>query len=271
MAAGASEDVALTRVLDLFRLDGRIAVVTGGSGNLGSAICRGLAEAGATVVAASRNLQACSALAQRIEADGGRAVGVPLDLASEASIEALGAAVIDRFGRVDILVNNAVSKIPGHVERLPLHDWEAAMRVDATGYFRITQLFLNEMLRAGSGNIISIASVLGSVSADPSLYPPLGVEGFRPNYFFIKSGMINFTRFLAVTYAERNIRANCISPGGLEPASPPTHPTRWAERTPMRRLAAVDELRGAVVFLASDAASYITGHNLVVDGGYLAW
>jgi len=261
----------LTKVLDLFRLDGRVAVVTGGSGNLGSAICRGLAEAGATVVVASRNEEACGAVARQLDAEGGRAVGIPVDLASEESIEALGATVIQRFGHADILVNNAVSKIPGHVERLPLKDWEAAMQVDATGYFRITQLFLNEMLRAGSGNIISISSVLGEVAADPSLYPPLGVEGFRPNYFFIKAGMINFTRFLAATYAERNVRVNCISPGGLEPPSPVANPSRWASRTPMRRLAAVEELRGAVVFLASDASSYVTGHNLVVDGGYLAW
>ncbi|MBV9278702.1 MAG: SDR family oxidoreductase [Chloroflexi bacterium] len=260
----------MTNVLDLFRLDGQVAVVTGGSGNLGSALCSGLAEAGATVVVSSRHLDACVEVARRIQTQGGKSVGLRLDLADDASIEALHDAVLNRFGRVDVLVNNAVSWIPGHVERLPVSDWEAAMRVDATGYFHVTQVFLREMVRQASGNIISIASVLGSYAADPSLYPR-GVEGFRPNYFFIKAGMINFTRFLAVTYAAQNIRANCVSPGGLEPAVPGGRSTRWAERTPMRRLAAVSEMRGAVVFLASDASSYVTGHNLVVDGGYTAW
>jgi NAD(P)-dependent dehydrogenase (short-subunit alcohol dehydrogenase family) len=254
-----------------FRLDGRIAIVTGGAGTIGTSLSRGLAEMGATVVIAARNQERCTALAGAMAAEGLSAEGLPLDLADLASIEALRGAVVERFGRIDILVNNAVSQFPGHVEQYPAEDWEAAMRVDATGWFRLTQLCLEQMLQQGRGNIITIASILGMVAPDERLYPPRGIAGFRPSYFFVKAGVVGFTRFLAAAYADRNIRVNCISPGGVETDPPRPNSGGFAERTPMRRLAAPDEMKGAVVYLASDASSYVTGHNLVVDGGYTVW
>jgi NAD(P)-dependent dehydrogenase (short-subunit alcohol dehydrogenase family) len=257
-------------VLDQFRLDGRVAVVTGGAGNLGSAICRGLTEAGATVVIASRNVERCRALASELEQKGARAEALYLDLADSESIEALAAEVVKHFGRADILVNNAVSNFPGHLEKLSTADWEAAMKIDGTGFFHITQRFISEMLKAGSGNIINISSVLGVVSPTPSLYP-LGIDSFRPNYFFAKAGILNYSRFLAVVYAEQNIRVNCISPGGIETDPPRQPPPTFPNRVPMKRLADSDEFKGAAVFLASDASSYITGANLIIDGGYTAW
>lgn len=254
-----------------FRLDGRIAIVTGGAGNIGSSLSRGLAEMGATVVIAARDAARCTALAEAMGAEGLSAIGLPLDLGEADSIAALHQAVVDRFGRVDILVSNAISQVPGHVERYPLADWEASMRVDATGWFALTQLCLNTMLAQGGGNIITIASILGMVAPDERLYPERGIAGFRPTYFFVKAGVVGFTRFLAAAYADKGIRVNCISPGGVQTKPPRTAGSGFAERTPMRRLADADEMKGAVVYLASDASSYVTGHNLVVDGGYTAW
>jgi NAD(P)-dependent dehydrogenase (short-subunit alcohol dehydrogenase family) len=258
-------------ILETFRLDGRIAVVTGGSGNIGSSICHGLAEAGATVVVASRNLKKCEAVATDIVCAGGKAIPLRLDLADDASITGLRDAVAAEAGAPDVLVNNAVSMFPGHVEQYSLMEWENAMRIDATGFFRITQILLNDMLAAGRGNIITIASVLGMVAAEERLYPKNGLAGFRPTYFFTKAGVVGYSRFLATTYADRNIRVNCISPGGVEANPPRRDAAGFIDRVPMKRLAQPDEMKGAVVFLASDASAYVTGHNLVVDGGYTAW
>lgn len=258
-------------VLDTFRLDGRVAVVTGGAGNIGSSLCAGLAEAGATVVVAARSAEKAAAVVGSIEGNGGRALALPLDLAEEDSIVALRDEVQARLGRTDILVNNAISMLPGHVETYSTADWEASMRVDATGFFRVTQIFLNDMLAAGRGNIITVASILGMVAAEERLYPEKGLSGFRPHYFFVKAGVVGYSRFLATAYATRNIRVNCISPGGVETKPPRREPIPFVERVPMQRLASADDMKGAVVYLASDASAYVTGHNLVVDGGYTAW
>jgi NAD(P)-dependent dehydrogenase (short-subunit alcohol dehydrogenase family) len=249
-------------VLERLRLDGRVAVVTGGSSTLGRAIGNALSEVGASVVLASRDEERCRAAAVGIE----RTEGLSLDLADEQSIDRLADAVLERHGRADVLVNNAVSWRAGNVEAYPVEDWERSMRVDGTGFFRITQRFVREMVHAGGGSIVNIASVYGVVSAEPGLYPA-GVDGFRPTYFFAKAGMINYTRFLAVVHASQGIRVNCVSPGGV--GIDPPRPSRMSERIPMGRVAEPHEIAAAVVFLASDAASYITGHNLVVDGGFL--
>ena len=259
-------------VADLFRLDGRLALVTGASSPIGGAICDALAEAGARVVCAARNTAKAEIVAARIAAAGGQAVALPLDLADEGSIVALHRETLSRLGTVDILVHNAMSQIPGHVERYARADWEASMQVDGTGYFRMTQLYLNDMLAAGRGNIITIASILGVVALDARLYPTRGgLETFRPNYSYAKAGMIAYSRFLAANYAHRNIRANCLSPGGVETEETGPDAAPFSGRTPMGRFATPDEMKGPVLFLASDASSYMTGQNLIVDGGYTAW
>lgn len=252
------------------RFDGRVVVVTGGSGNLGSATCRAFASLGATVVPASRDLGRGDALAASIRAAGGQARAVHLDQGDAASIDAAVEEVRREHGGIDVLVNNAISMHPGHIERYPVEDWEASMRVDATGWFRMTQQCLLDMLARGGGSIVSVASVLGQVSADARLYPR-GLDQFRPHYFFVKAGVVGFTRFLAATYGDRGIRANCVSPGGIEQDPPRADADGWRNRTPMRRLGSPEEMAAGIVFLASDAASYITGHDLVVDGGYTAW
>lgn len=257
-------------MLDRMRFDGRVVLVTGGAGNLGSATCRAFAELGATVVPASRDVEHCEALAASIRAAGGRASAVRLDQGDVASIDAAVAQVRQEHGGIDVLVNNAISMHPGHLERYPVEDWEASMRVDGTGWFRVTQLCLLDMLERGKGSIVSVASVLGQVSADARLYAR-GLDQFRPHYFFVKAGVVGFTRFLAATYGDRGIRANCVSPGGIEQDPPRKEADGWRDRTPMHRLGLPSEMAAGIVFLASDAASYITGHDLVIDGGYTAW
>jgi NAD(P)-dependent dehydrogenase (short-subunit alcohol dehydrogenase family) len=256
-------------VADLFRLDGRIVLVSGASSPIGAAACEALAEAGATVACAARNERKGRAVADRISTNGGSAFYLPLDLASEKSIREVHAAAVAQAGIIDILVHNAISQFPGHVERYSRADWEASMAVDATGYFQMTQLCLNDMLKKGGGNIITIASILGVVSYDKRLYPKRGgLDSFRPNYSYVKAGVAGFTRFIAGNYAEHNIRANCLSPGGIDTEE--THPDEapFAARTPMGRFAQPEEMKGPILFLASNASSYMTGQNLVVDGGY---
>ncbi len=265
------KDFCMPRLAEAFRIDGQVALVTGGAGTIGRSLCAGLAEAGATVICAARHLDRCEEVAETIRSDGGKALALPLDLAEPESIDALYAAARERVGGIDILVNNAISQVPGHVERYSIDDWEASMRVDGTGFFRMTQVCLNGMLEKGRGNIVTIASMLGIVAADARLYPTRGIDGFRPSYFFTKAGVVGFTRFIATAYADRNIRANCISPGGVESDPPRPDSAAFIERVPMRRLAQPDDLKGALVYLASDASSYVTGHNLIVDGGYTVW
>lgn len=261
----------MASLADSFRIDGQVALVTGGAGTIGRSLCTGLAEAGGTVICAARNLERCESVAAGIRDFGGKAFALPLDLADPASIDALYRAAREQAGGIDILVNNAISQVPGHVERYSIEDWEKSMAVDSTGFFRITQVCLNGMLEKGRGNIITVASILGTVAAEPRLYPARGIEGFRPSYFFTKAGVVGFTRFIATAYAERNIRANCISPGGVESDPPRGDASAFIDRVPMKRLAQPDDLKGAVVYLASEASAYVTGHNLIVDGGYTAW
>jgi NAD(P)-dependent dehydrogenase (short-subunit alcohol dehydrogenase family) len=261
----------MLRLPDAFRLDGKVALVTGGAGTIGVGLCQGLAEVGATVICAARNLDRCRSVADAIVQDGGKAIALPLNLAEGKSIERLFELAAKETGGVDILVNNAISQVPGSVERYTTAQWEESMATDSTGFFHITQLALNGMLARGSGNIITISSILGIVAAEARLYPARGIDGFRPTYFFTKAGVVGFTRFIATAYAERNIRANCISPGGVETDPPRPDSGPFIDRVPMKRLAMPDDLKGAVVYLASDASAYVTGHNLVVDGGYTAW
>src|SRR5689334_19098639 len=141
----------MPRLADAFRLDGQVALVTGGAGTIGRSLCAGLAEAGATVICAARNLDRCEAVAASIRDTGGKALALPLDLADPGSIDSLYRAAREQAGGIDILVNNAISQVPGHVECYSVDDWEKSMAVDATGFFRMTQVCLNGMLEKGRG------------------------------------------------------------------------------------------------------------------------
>ena len=257
-------------VLDRFRLDGRIALVTGGAGPLfGSSVSEALAEAGATVLVASRSRERNEQFAADLRARGFTAHGFEVDLTSPPSIDALHAAVMDRFGRLDVLVNSAVTR-SGHLGRFMDQTPEQLRAVadgDFLGLFRICQRFIESMIASGGGSIINIASIYGALANDPGLYE--GTEMRQPpSYNFVKAGMVNFTRYLASYYGRDGVRVNCISPGGYQDGQPESFVENYCHRAPLGRMLGNDDIQGAVVFLASDASSYVTGANLMVDGGW---
>jgi len=257
-------------ILDRFSLQGRIALVTAGAGPLfGSSISQALAEAGATVITASRSLEANEQFAESLRAAGHLAQGMQFDLAEPDSIRQLHADVIERFGRLDILVNSALAR-DGHVGRLEEQDeevWMRSARGDFAGLMLICQQFLLDMVRQRRGSIINISSIYGVVSNDPSLYEGTSMVQ-PPTYNFMKAGMINYTRYLACYHGKQGVRANCISPGGYFNNQPQAFVDHYCRRVPVGRMLGNEDIQGAAVFLASDASSYVTGMNLMVDGGW---
>ena len=257
-------------ILDRFSLSGRVALVTAGAGPLfGSSISQALAEAGATLITASRSLERNEQFAAELRGRGLDAHGMAFDIEDSESIDRLQAQVVERFGRCDVLVNSALAR-GGHAHRLmeqtpeELHHAAAG---DFVGLFRICQKFLEVMVRQGRGSIINISSIYGVVSNDPTLYT--GTEMIQPaSYTFVKAGMLNFTRYLACYYGRHGVRANAISPGGYFNSQPAPFLAQYEGRVPLGRMMNNDDIQGAVVFLASDASQYVTGMNLMVDGGW---
>lgn len=267
-----------------FSLDGRVAVVTGALGLLGRRHCSALAHAGARVVATDLDGDGCAELADELSLETGRpSIGMCADLESPASVRALADWVLGRLGRVDVLVNNAAlnEKVEGPkraaplgFEDYPLELWESALRVNVTGTFLCCQAIGAAMAAAGSGSIINIASTYALVAPDQSLYTrPDGTQAFIKSaaYPATKAAVLALTRYLAAYWGQRKVRVNALSPGGVRNGQEPHFVERYAERTPLRRMAEPADYEGAVVFLASDASAYMTGANLVVDGGWTAW
>lgn len=251
----------------LFDLTGRVAIVTGSGRGLGKAMARGLAAAGAQVVTCSRTLDEAEGTAAEIRDAGGEAVAVRADTADRASAEALVAAAVQRYGKLDVLVNNAGIDIIEPVEQVTDEHWHTVLGINLTGYFHCAQTAGRQMLAQGSGSIINISSIAGWV----------GIRGLA-SYSAAKGGVDQMTKVMAVEWAERGVRVNAIAPGyyenimqnaGEEHAQPEKQ-QQIRTFTPMRRRGLPDELVGPVVFLASDAASYVTGTVLYVDGGYTA-
>lgn len=262
--------------IELFKLDGQVAIVTGGSGLYGQSISTALAEAGARVIIASRQLEACQDFADSLTARGLQAQGMVLDLGEETSIVNFVRTVMAQYGKIDILVNNAVSRAGfRNLEEMTPADWEAAQKVNATGLMLITREVVKEMVPRKSGNIINIGSIQGVVGPNFEVYGSTGMTS-PVNYTYDKWGMVGFTKWLANFYAKKGIRVNCISPGGFGPGvEAMTGKEEFIENyerlTPMGRFANEEDIKGPVLFLASAAASYVTGHNLMVDGGWTAW
>lgn len=257
-------------ILERFSLKGRVALVTAGAGPLfGRSISCALAEAGATVITASRSLERNEAFAAELRSQGYDAHALAFDLEDLASIDALHASVQRQFGRLDVLVNSALARDAhiGPFEEQTPEAWERSARGDFLGLLRHCQRAVEAMKRQRRGSIINIASIYGVVSNDPTIYA--GTSMVQPaTYNFVKAGMINFTRYLAAYYGRHGIRANSISPGGYLTDQPSAFVERYSERVPLGRMMGHDDLQGAVVFLASDASAYVTGTNLMVDGGW---
>jgi NAD(P)-dependent dehydrogenase (short-subunit alcohol dehydrogenase family) len=255
-------------ILERFRLDGKVALLSGGAGLYGRQILRGLAEANAKVFAASRNLDALTRETETLRQEGLDVSALHLDQASEASIRQLRDQIIATAGRVDILVNNAVLRTMSDWDS-PSADFAASMEVNATGLFMMTREFGSLMANNGGGSIINIGSIQGMVGPDFTLYEGLD-WGSPPDYFFHKGGLLQLTRFAAAKLGSRGVRVNAISPGGFYTGQDPRFVERYNSRTFLGRMANDTDLAGTVVFLASEASAYITGGNIPVDGGYTA-
>jgi NAD(P)-dependent dehydrogenase (short-subunit alcohol dehydrogenase family) len=275
--------IANNRVTDLFDLTGRVALVTGGAGLLGYQHGAILAAAGAHVVlldlrAANPQLHA----EQLTAAHGPDCLGLVVDITSEASLLEARDAIITRFGRIDILINNAANnpkvedQKPGkpwsRLENFPLETWNADIAVGLTGAFLCSRIFGQEMVKRNSGVILNVASDLGVIAPDQRLYRKEGLpEDQQPvkpvTYSVVKTALIGLTRYLSTYWTANNIRVNAISPGGVFAGQPDEFTAKLHQLIPMGRMAHKDEYQGAILFLCSDASSYMTGHNLIVDGG----
>ena len=264
------KDVEMTKTnQQLFSLQNRVAIVTGGTGHLGTAFCQTLAEAGARVVVTSRSLEKAQLAAEKIPGDGH--IGLSLDHKNELSISTVMEDAINSCGGIDILVNNGTHGASDDwttVDQQQFNDQLA----NASAYFLLGRLFRDHVVETKrNGSLINIGSMYGVVGSYPDAYD--GICNASPaSYHALKGGIIHMTRHLAVYWASDGVRVNCLSPG---PFPGPNAPTEMVERlqtkSPMSRMGAPDELKGALLLLASDAGSYITGQNIIVDGGWTAW
>ena len=257
-------------VCESFSLKGKVALVTGGAGLYGRQIVKALLQAEAKTYCASRNVEKLKEFAAEMNKEGYGLIPMFLDQGNEDSIIELRDKIASMEKTFDILVNNAVLR-PVKNYSDTSSNFELSMNVNATGVFNMTRAFGELMEKQGSGSIINVGSIQGMIAPDATLYEGLDMDGYIPDYFFHKGGMINYTRFTASYYGPKNIRCNCISPGGFQTDSMPKEfVERYSDRTFLGRLADDTDLMGIIVFLASDASRYITGTNIPVDGGYTA-
>ena len=275
-AVGTTQD-STVNVKQLFDLSGRVAIVTGGSIGLGRQMAEGLAEMGAHLVLCARKEERCHQAAEQLQQLGVKAIAVGCDVKNPASIQEMVEATLSQFGRIDVLINNAGISWGAPVEEMRLEDWNKVIETNLTGTFLCAQAVGKVMIRqsrgknsAGknsAGKIINVASVAGLGGAPVEL-PAIG-------YHASKGGVISFTKDLACKWASHNIQVNAIAPGWF-----PTHMSNrvlehheelFLSHIPLRRFGNEHDLKGAAVFLASDASNYVTGHVLVVDGGQSAW
>lgn len=257
-------------------LQNKTILITGAAGILGRHLSRAVFEAGGRVVISDLRLADCERLKHQIAKDSPNILPCELDITDKQSIDACLALVLKKFKRIDGLVNNALLRpdAEGFFERT-VENLRKTSEVNFHGLFLITRASAEIMKSQKSGSIVTIASIYGIVGNDQSLYDREVNNDF---YCFQKGGAVNFTRYLACRLGRYGIRANAISPGGIRwgkrgggPAMSKAFQKRYGERTPLGRMARPDEMNGALVFLLSDAASYVTGHNLIVDGGWTAW
>jgi len=273
-------------IQEKFDLTGRVAVVTGGRGLLGTEFCKTLAEAGAAVAVVDLNASASQGTADTLTKSGYKAQAFATDITQPDSVNTMVGNVLSAFGRIDILVNSAaldpkfdpdaVKKgiTPGAFEDYPLDQWNAALDVNLTGTFLVTQACVKPMLAQGKkGSIINICSTYGLNGPDQRIYIKDGERvAFKPVYYTVtKAGVMGFTKYLAAYYAGTEIRVNALTPGGVFNNHEEYFVKNYSAKTIIGRMAEKDEMNGALLFLASDASSYMTGNNVVVDGGWTSW
>lgn len=260
-------------IADLFSLKGQVAVITGAAGWLGAAMSRALAESGATVVVTSREADRAAEFAASLPGEGH--LGLPLAQENTDTLDTFVAEIVERLGKIDVLVNNAYGGTGPKIDAATAEDFDKSFHTGVTAYFILARAVANHLRQRGApGSIINIASMYGLVASYPDAYVGFNVNS-PPNYHALKGGLIHLTRHLAVYWAKDNIRVNAISPGPFPPPRVhnvnPGFVERLSEKSPMGRMGRPEEVKGAVVYLASAASSYVTGQNIVVDGGWTAW
>ena len=255
--------------LDLFRLDGKTAIITGGGRGLGRYFAQALVDSGANVVLCSRKLAACEEVRQEIEAQGGNALALACDVTKLSDVERVVEAAQERFGAIDVLVNNSGATWGAPAEDMPLEKFDQVIDVNIKGTFIMSQLVGRKMIARGQGGkIINIASVAGLTGGNPKYIQVVG-------YHSSKAAVINMTRDLATSWAQYGITVNAIAPGWfptrMSHALLEKYEKEMLSDIPMARFGGPDDLKGVLVFLASPAAAYMTGQTIVVDGGSTAW
>jgi NAD(P)-dependent dehydrogenase (short-subunit alcohol dehydrogenase family) len=266
----------------LFDLSGRVAVVTGGAGILGRGFCAALADHGARVAVVDRDEAAATEVASELaERFGADALGLGCDVADEGSVSRMAARVTDELGPIEILHNNAATKTDDleaffePVETVTLATWREVMSVNLDGMFLVARTIGADMVERGRGSIIQTASIYGIIAPDQRIYEGseyLGRQISSPAvYSASKAGVVGLTRHLAALWGARGVRVNTLVPGGVNSGQNDVFADRYGARVPMGRMAEADEMTGPLVYLASDASSYVTGQTVVVDGGLSAW
>lgn len=274
-------------VKKMYDLSGKVAIITGGAGMLGEMHAEAIAEAGGRPVLADINekeaIKKAKMISEKYHVDS---IGTGTDITKKTEVEALLNSVLNRFGRIDILINNAAHdpKVKdkdentawSRFENFPVENWDNDIAVGLTGAFLCTQIIGTEMARRRSGVILNISSDLGIIAPDQRIYSkeslPDEKQPVKPvSYTVVKSALIGLTRYAATYWADKNIRVNAICPGGVQTDQPEDFLEKLSFRIPMGRMAQKDEYKGAILFLASEASSYMTGAVLVIDGGRTCW
>lgn len=257
-------------VMQLFSLKNKIALVTGGAGSYGRSITEGLGEAGATVVIASRNLEAIEKAAAELRAQGFDVHGMQVDQADTDSVMALKENIRQKFGGLNIFINNAVAR-PMKGYDAPIEQFHESMRVNATGMMYILREMTDLIIQSGGGSVVNISSMMGMYAPMYSNYEGVpGMGDIAPDYCFHNAGLITLSRFMAKKHAGKNIRFNAVSPGGLFNNQPEKFVENYCKKVPIGRMANNDDIKGLIVLLASDAGAYINGENILIDGGLYA-
>lgn len=253
-------------VKELLNLKGKVIVVTGGSGQYGKCLVEGLAEAGGTVITTSRDIASAEKTAATFKAKGLDVFAMEVDQGDSSSVGKFTQQLKEKFGELHVFVNNAVSR-PMKGYNRPLEEFDESMRVNATGMWDLLKAMTDLIIASGGGSVINISSMMGMKGPDLSNYEGTSMGDLPPDYFFHNAGLINLSRFMAKMNAGKNIRFNCISPGGLFNNQPAQFVANYNKKVPMGRMANTDDIKGLAVLLASEAGAYINGENILMDGG----
>ncbi len=262
-----------------FDLNGKIVLLTGGAGILGTKFTKALAEKGARLALFDRNLEKATQLANQINEIYPNSVNAfGGDVTNLSDLKTLNNKIISEMGEVDVLINNAAAKSPNFFEpfeSFPIEDWNSVMEINTTGVMLGCQVFGTQMAKRNKGSIINTLSIYGIVAPDQRIYEGSEYEGRSINtpavYSTSKAALWGLTKYLASYWGHKGVRVNAITPGGVFSGQNKTFIDRYSQRVPLGRMAEADEMCGAVLFLASDASSYITGQNIIIDGGLSVW